>query len=94
MPREDYEAISKIVEDVIGKDTLSCIKLLEGIKFYLDNKVETVRIVKTNSVSQFRTSSISEHSKAASIAMEKYSSKLRRVTEKLKASGKYCGVRG
>ena len=38
MSKEDYEAISRIIEDVLGKDTLTCVKLLEGIKFYFDNK--------------------------------------------------------
>mgnify|MGYP003677290942 FL=1 len=31
MPRDDYEAISKIIEQVVGNDTLTGVKLLEGI---------------------------------------------------------------
>ena len=45
MSREDYEAISKIIEEIVGKDTLTGVKLLEGIRFYINNKVEKVYIV-------------------------------------------------
>ena len=38
MSRTDYEAISKIIEDILGKDTLTAVKILEGVKFYLDKK--------------------------------------------------------
>ena len=46
MSREDYEAISKIIEEVVGRDTLTGVKLLEGIRFYINNKVEKVYILK------------------------------------------------
>ena len=42
MSREDYEAISKIIEEVVGSDTIQGIKLLEGLRYYLDNKVDNV----------------------------------------------------
>ena len=31
MSRRDYEAVAKIIEEVVGKDTLQGVKLLEGI---------------------------------------------------------------
>ena len=45
MPRDDYEAISKIIEEVVGRDTLTGVKLLQGIKFYFDNKITEINIV-------------------------------------------------
>ena len=81
MPREDYEAIAKIVEDVIGKDTLSCVKILEGIKFYLDNKVSKVKIVRTDVVANFKASDISQHTQAAEKAMKNYTERLREESE-------------
>ena len=48
MSRDDYEAIAKIIEDVVGKDTITAVKLLEGVKFYLDNKIDTVKKVVEN----------------------------------------------
>tara|TARA_R100001594_G_scaffold149739_1_gene208433 strand:- start:849 stop:1127 length:279 start_codon:yes stop_codon:yes gene_type:complete len=84
MPREDYEAIAKIVEDVIGKDTLSCIKILEGIKFYLDNKVNKIKIVKTDTESMFKVADISQHTKAAERAMKNYTERLRKENERYK----------
>ena len=44
MQRSDYENIAKIIEDVIGKDTLMCIRLLEGIKFYFDKKANKMNL--------------------------------------------------
>ena len=49
MQRSDYENIAKIIEDVIGKDTLMCIRLLEGIKFYFDKKEREIQIIKSDS---------------------------------------------
>ena len=84
MSREDYEAISKIIEEVVGKHTLSGVKLLEGIKFYIENKIETIKIVKTNaSIDINRNSSISHHRESADAAMKRYTEKLR------KENGKY-----
>ena len=49
MQRSDYENIAKIIEDVIGKDTLMCIRLLEGIKFYFEKKEREIQIIKSDS---------------------------------------------
>jgi hypothetical protein len=85
MSREDYEAISKIIEEVVGKDTLSGIKLLEGIRFYIDNKVEKIRIIKTNtSINVSKNSSISNHKEEADLAMKRYTERLRKESAKYK----------
>jgi len=96
MSRADYEAIAKIIEEVVGKDTLQGVKLLEGIKFYFENKVEKIQIVNErfphNKPSYTRT--VSLFSQEADKAMGKYTAKLKKEADKLKASGKYCGIKG
>tara|TARA_R110002020_G_scaffold332780_3_gene548214 strand:+ start:214 stop:498 length:285 start_codon:yes stop_codon:yes gene_type:complete len=92
MQREDYEAISKIIEDVIGKDTIGCIKILEGVKFYLDNKAEKVRVVETpyKYGTHFNAVNSEYYSKGAEAAMSKYNKKLREEGAKYKK--KNCKV--
>ena len=48
MQKNDYEAVAKIIEEVMGKDTLTCIKLLEGIKFYFDKKIEGFKVIRSD----------------------------------------------
>jgi hypothetical protein len=96
MSRTDYEAIANIIEDVVGKNTLACVKLLEGIKFYLDNKVEQIKVVNDdyvfNTTPKFTEGSL--FSKESGAAMKKYTAKLNKETEALKKSDKYCGIKG
>ena len=92
MPREDYEAISKIVEDVVGKDTLNCIKILEGIKFYFENKVEKVRIVKSETPVTFKVSKIHEYKKDADRAMKRYTDNLRKESAKFRNKKQNCST--
>ena len=92
MSREDYEAISRIIEDVIGKDTIGCIKILEGLKFYLDNKKEKATIVKTNTKVTFTNKDISIHLKGADVAMRKYTDILRKESAEFRKQEKNCST--
>ena len=79
MQRSDYENIAKIIEDVIGKDTLMCIRLLEGIKFYFDKKEREIQIIKSDSSPiTFQAYKISEWKKSADKAMDRYTKKLKK----------------
>ena len=78
MSREDYEAISKIIEEVVGRDTLTGVKLLEGIRFYIDNKVEKVYIVKDEESVDISAKNIKNIISDSKKAMEKYTRKLRK----------------
>ena len=83
MSKEDYEAISTIIEEVVGKDTLTGVKLLEGIKFYIDNKVETVRIIRDDiSIRTTKSSLMEGFKKEADDAMKKYTAKLKKESSK------------
>ena len=97
MSREDYESISKIIENVIGKDTIGCIKILEGLKFYLDSKEEKViledkkvTIVKSNV--SFTNSDISKHIKGADMAMRRYTNSLKEESAEFKKQEKDCST--
>jgi hypothetical protein len=96
MPRSDYEAISKIVKDVVGEDTLITEKILEGIKFYFDNKVETFKVIKAEGVSMnFQSADISRHKRGAKEAMERYTEKLKKESKKFKKkTEQLCAVGG
>ena len=94
MSEEDYRAVAKIIEEVVGTNTLQGIKLLQGLQFYFDNKVEKISIAKER-LSQSKPLDMIKariFSDEADRAMEKYTKKLREETEKLKANGEYCGV--
>ena len=94
MSQDDYEEIARIIEDVIGKDTLAAIKILEGVKFYLDNKIERIRIIKEPYNTTVKATQDTKRSKEAEAAMRRYTQTLKKDTEKLKESGKYCGIKG
>ena len=80
MSKEDYEAISKLIEAVIGKDTIAGVRLLEGIKFYFNSKIKEIRKVKSSEIkieipivpSENRTN----HTKGAEEAMKNYTAQL------------------
>ena len=92
MSKDDYEAISKIIEEVAGKDTLTGIKLMEGIEFYFNNKIETIKIVKENIIKPITINSNSEYKKEADKAMKRYTAQLNKENKKLRDSGKHCGI--
>ena len=92
MSRDDYEAIAKIIEDVVGKDTITAVKLLEGVKFYLDNKIDTVKII-TAARPSYKVSTKVLHSGFYSdreIAMENFTKKLNKENAKFKPKKANC----
>ena len=94
MSEEDYRAIAKIIEEVVGANTLQGIKLLQGLQFYFDNKVEKISILneRFSQSDPLDLRKVRIFSDEADKAMERYTKKLKKETEKLKANGKYCGV--
>lgn len=89
MPRDDYEAISKIIEEVVGKDTITAVTLLQGIKYYFDNKTETIKIVKEDKeVTINKNTSIINHRESAAAAMKRYTERLRKENEKYRKKNK------
>tara|TARA_R100000152_G_C6729211_1_gene154135 strand:- start:479 stop:772 length:294 start_codon:yes stop_codon:yes gene_type:complete len=97
MSREDYEAISKIIEEVVGRDTLTGVKLLEGIRFYINNKVEKVYIVKDEESVSINTRTIKNLITDSKKAMKRYTAKLKKENEqyrKKKSKTETCSITG
>ena len=93
MQRDDYESISKIIEEVIGKDTLTCVKLLQGIKYYFDNKVEDIQIIRSSGeVNNIKPISVYEWRKEADEAMKRYTAKLKEDAKEFKEEA--CSITG
>ncbi len=87
MSRDDYRAISKIIEDVVGENTLVAIKLLEGIKFYLDNKVRKVKLIKSEETKP-STVYFNNPNIEAEAAMKRYTAKLEKENAKYRKKRK------
>ena len=81
MSRSDYKAISKIIKDVVGEDTLTAGKLLEGIKFYLKSKVKKVKLI-TPEKTVTSTVYLNSPNIEANAAMKRYTEKLKKESEK------------
>ena len=95
MSREDYEAISKIIEEVVGKDTLQGEKFLEGIRFYFKNKKPSFGVVVNNfpGKNPIQYTGVSNYSKESRDAMHRYTEKLKKESEKYKKiQTKNCSV--
>ena len=96
MPRDDYEAISKIIEEVVGRDTLTGVKLLEGIKFYFDNKITEINIVNEKQSIRHIIND-SKFKEDADKAMNRYTIKLNKENEKFRkkrAKEEACAITG
>ena len=91
MSRTDYEAISKIIEDVVGKNTLMAVKLLEGIKFYLDNKIERIRLIRPEET-KLSTKYFNKPNKEAEDAMKRYTAKLEKENAKYRRKKENCST--
>ena len=92
MSRDDYEAIAKIIEDVVGEDTIAAVKLLEGVKFYFDNKIDTIRIIK-DKAPFYHIKSSDLHSAFYAdreISMKKFTKTLNEENAKFKNKKKNC----
>ena len=87
MQKQDYEAISKIIEEVVGKNTLVAIKLLEGIKYYIDNKLKEkpVQVISKGSVESIAmTSKIVKMISDSEVALSNYNKRIRKESAKYK----------
>ena len=96
MPRDDYEAISKIIEEVVGRDTLTGVKLLEGIKFYFDNKITEINIVNEKQSIRHIIND-SKFKEDADKDMKRYTIKLNKDNEKFikkRAKEEACAITG
>tara|TARA_R100000781_G_C4064188_1_gene122145 strand:+ start:781 stop:1062 length:282 start_codon:yes stop_codon:yes gene_type:complete len=93
MPRSDYEAIAKIIEDVIGKDTVTCVKLLEGIRFYFDKKLKEIEIIRAENMKpiSFTAYKVKEWKKQSNSALKRYTAKL---NEEIKLEKEACSITG
>ena len=69
MQREDYEAVARIIED---------------LQYYLDNKIENVKIIKTEEFGKIQPSKYKNYSLEADKAMKEYTKKLNKENEKYK----------
>ena len=80
MSRSDYKAISKIIKDVVGEDTLTAGKLLEGIKFYFEHQERKLTLVKESvpNIPDTIYTRITGLSEEAQKAMDKYTNKLKK----------------
>ena len=92
MPESDYDAIKRIIDDIVG-NTNQGIVLLNAIKSYFDEK-ETIQIVKKEIVIKNPDYQFSPHlqsrgmPKEAQEAMKKYTSKLNKENAKFRAKSK------
>ena len=93
MQRSDYENIAKIIEDVIGKDTVACVKLLEGIKFYFNKKMREIEIIRAENSKpiSFSAYKVKEWKKEANSALKRYTKKL---NDEIEAEKEACSVTG
>lgn len=87
MNKKDYKEISKIIEEVVGKDTLVAVKLLEGIRYYIDNKLQNkpVRVIANGRVSNIATANkIARMISESDSALNRYNKKIRKESAKYK----------
>jgi len=87
MQKNDYEAISKIIEEVVGKNTLVAIKLLEGIRYYIDNKLEEkpVQVISKGSTKNIAMAAkITKIISNSEVALSNYNKRIRKESAKYK----------
>ena len=85
MSEKDYRAIAKIIEEVVGNNTLQGVKILQGLQYYFDNKVERIRVVNNESSINYRPRR-SMFSDDADKAMKKYTERLSKENAKFRKS--------
>ena len=96
MSEKDYRAIAKIIEEVVGNNTLQGVKLLQGLQYYFDNKVERIRVINNDSSINYKARK-SMFSDDADKAMKKYTERLSKENEKFrisKAKEEACAITG
>ena len=92
MSSKDYDKIKRIIDDIVGVNTMQGKNLKKAIKNYFDTKPVSVKLVspKTSYTQSFNSKNDSID-KRMNEAMERYTSKLREETQVLKRKGKFKG---
>ena len=94
MNLEDFKAIEVLIDDIIGLSTKQGANIKQAIKNYFDTKPVSVKLVSKDNVNISVSPKLLKHSQEAEAAMERYTSKLKEETKKLKEKGEFCGVSG
>ena len=81
------------VDKVLGYDTVTCVKLLEGIKFYFNKKMREIEIIRAENSKpiSFSAYKVKEWKKEANSALKRYTRKL---NDEVKAEKEACSVTG
>ena len=88
MSEADYKAISNLIEEILGDDTVAAVKLMEGIKFYFEHQERKLTLVKESTpyIPDTVYTRITGLSESAQKAMDNYTEGLKK--ENLKFSKK------
>ena len=80
MSEADYKAISNLIEEILGDDTVAAVKLIEGIKFYFEHQERKLTLVKESvpNIPDTIYTRITGLSEEAQKAMDKYTNKLKK----------------
>jgi hypothetical protein len=81
MSETDYRTISKLIEEVVGDDTIAGVKLLEGLKFYFESQETSFSLVKEEfprDSAPIMYQKIEGLSKEAQKAMDNYTNRLKK----------------
>jgi predicted transcriptional regulator len=92
MSLKDYDKIKKLIDDIVGVDTMQGNNLKEAIKNYFETKPISVKLVSPKEVYTKPLAVNREIDKAMNEAMFKYTAKLKAETKALKNKGKFKGV--
>ena len=93
---KDYEKIKVIIDEIIGIDTQQGNNLKMAIKKYFEMKPIDVKLVNThNSISIDNTYRRPiQKDIEMDKALDRYTEKLRKNIDKIRAKGDYCGIQG
>ena len=93
---KDYEKIKIIIDEIIGIDTQQGNNLKMAIKKYFEMKPIDVKLVNThNSISIDNTYRRPiQKDIEMDKALDRYTEKLRKNIDKIRAKGDYCGIQG
>ena len=93
---KDYEKIKIIIDEIIGIDTQQGNNLKMAIKKYFEMKPIDVKLVNThNSISIDNTYRRPiQKDIEMDKALDRYTERLRKNIDKIRAKGDYCGIQG
>ena len=93
---KDYEKIKIIIDEIIGIDTQQGNNLKMAIKKYFEMKPIDVKLVNTNNSISIDNTYRRPIQKDIEMdkALDRYTEKLRKNIDKIRAKGDYCGIQG